>query len=49
MTCDVTIVTYNIYTCNTCCMSKEMMKMDDRESVMCKTRENSISRIRVKS
>ena len=32
---DVKKVTYNIYSCDTCCMSKEMMEIDGRESVMC--------------
>ena len=27
-TCDVTKVTYNMYSCDTCCMSREMMVMD---------------------
>ena len=27
-TCDVTKVTYNMYSCDTCCMSREMMEMD---------------------
>ena len=27
-TCDVTKVTYNIYSCDTCCMSRERMKMN---------------------
>ena len=32
---DVTKVTYNIYTCDTCCMNREMIEIDGRESVMC--------------
>ena len=32
---DVTKVTYNIYSCDTCFVSREMMKMDGRESAMC--------------
>ena len=28
MTCDVTKVTYNMYSCDTCCMSREMMEME---------------------
>ena len=32
MTCDVTKVTYNMYSCDTCCMSREMMKMDGLDS-----------------
>ena len=32
---NVTKVTYNIYSCDTCCMSREMMEMDGRESAMC--------------
>ena len=35
MTCDVTKVTYNMYSCDTCCMSREMMEMDDRDSAKC--------------
>ena len=30
---DVKKVTYNMYTCYTCCMSREMMEMDGRDSV----------------
>ena len=32
MTLDVTKVTYNMYSCYTCCMNREMMKMDGRDS-----------------
>ena len=35
MTCDVTKVTYNMYSCDTSCMSKEMMEMDRRDSAKC--------------
>ena len=31
-TCDVTKVTYYMYSCDTCCMSREMMEMDGRDS-----------------
>ena len=34
-TCDVTKVTYNIYSCDPCCMSREMMEMDGRDSAKC--------------
>ena len=34
-TCDVTKVTYNMYSCDTCCMSREMMEMDSRDSTKC--------------
>ena len=34
-TCDVTKVTYYMYSCNTCCMTREMMEMDDRDSAKC--------------
>ena len=30
---DVTKVTYNIYSCDTCCMSREMMEMDGLDNV----------------
>ena len=33
--CDVTKVTYNMYSCYTCCMSREMMEMDGRGNVKC--------------
>ena len=36
MTCDVTKVTYNTYSCDTCCMSREMMEMDGRDSATCR-------------
>ena len=35
MTCDVTKVTYNMYSCDTCCMSREMMEMDGRDNAKC--------------
>ena len=35
MTCNVTKVTYNMYSCYTSCMSIEMMETDDRDSVKC--------------
>ena len=34
-TCDVTKVTYNMYSCDTSCMSREMMEMDGRDSAKC--------------
>ena len=34
-TCDVTKVTYNMYSCYLCCMSREMMEMDSRDSAKC--------------
>ena len=34
-TCDVTKVTYNMYSCDTCCMSREMMEMDGRDDAKC--------------
>ena len=34
-TCDVTKVTYNMYSCDTCCMSRQMMEMDDLDSAKC--------------
>ena len=36
-TCDVKKVTYNMYSCDTCCMSREMMETDGRD---CATRQN---------
>ena len=33
---DVTKVTYNMYTCYTCCMSREMMEMDGWDSAKCR-------------
>ena len=33
--CDVTKVIYNMYSCDTCCMSREMMEMDDLECAKC--------------
>ena len=35
MTCDVTKVTYNMYSCDTCFMSREIMEMDGRECAKC--------------
>ena len=34
-TFDVTKVTYNKYSCDTCCMSRVMIEMDSRDSVKC--------------
>ena len=39
-TCDMTKVTYNMYSCDTCCMSREMMKMDGRGSAECQKSKN---------
>ena len=35
MTCDVKKVTYNMYSGDLCCMSREMMEMDGRGSAKC--------------
>ena len=34
-TCDVTKVTYNMYSCDTCCMSREMIEMDNLDRAKC--------------
>ena len=34
-TCDVTKVTYYMYPCDTCCMSREMIGMNDLDSAKC--------------
>ena len=34
-TCDVTKVTYNIYSCDISCMSREMMETNGRDCVKC--------------
>ena len=34
-TCDVTKVTYNMYSCDICCLSREMMEMDGLDSDKC--------------
>ena len=34
-TCDVTKVTYNMYSCDTCCKIREMMEMDSLDSAKC--------------
>ena len=36
MTCDVTKVTYNMYSCYLFCMSREMMEMEGRDSAKCR-------------
>ena len=38
-TCDVTKFTDYMYSCDTCCMSKEMMEMDGLNSVKCQNSE----------
>ena len=37
--CDVTKVTYYMYSCDTCCMSRGMMEMDGLDSVKCQNSE----------
>ena len=32
---DVEKITYNMYSCAICCMSREMIKMDGRDSAEC--------------
>ena len=34
-TCDVIKVTYNMYSCYTSCMSREMMETDSRDGAKC--------------
>ena len=34
-TCDVTKVTYNMYSCDTYCMNREMMETDGQDCAMC--------------
>ena len=34
-TCDVTKVTHYMYSCDTCCKSREMMEMDGLDSAKC--------------
>ena len=36
MNFDVKKVTYNMYKCYTCCMNREMMEMDGRDSPKCR-------------
>ena len=41
MTWDVTKVTYNMYSSDTCCMSREKIEMNDLDYAMChKSRRN---------
>ena len=43
MTDDVTKVTYNMYSCGTCCMSKEMMEIEGRDCAKCqKSKRNDM-------
>ena len=35
----MTKVTYNMYTCYTCCMNREMMEMDGRDNAKCQNWE----------
>ena len=35
-TCDMTKVTYNMYSCDTCFMSRKMMEMEGRDSAKCR-------------
>ena len=45
-TCNVTKVTYYMYSCDTCCMSREMMEMDGLDSAKCqKSRRRDVMRI----
>ena len=44
--CDVTKVTYNMYSCDICCMIREMMEMDGLDSAKCqKSRRRDIDGI----
>ena len=46
MTCDVTKVTYNMYSCDTYSMSREMIEMDGLDSAKCqKSRIRDIDEI----
>ena len=36
MACDATKATYNTYSCAISCLSREMMKMDGRDSAKCR-------------
>ena len=46
MKCDVTKVTYNMYSCDTCFMSREMMETDGRDRATCqKSRRRDINGI----
>ena len=38
-TCDVTKVTYYMYSCETCCMISERMEMNDRDCAKCQNSE----------
>ena len=35
----MTKVTYYMYSCDTCCMSREMMEMNDRNCAKCQNSE----------
>ena len=35
----MTKVTYYMYSCNTCCMSKDVMEMNGRDCVKCQNSE----------
>ena len=39
-TCDVTKVTYNMYLGYLCCISREMMEMEGRDSAKCRKSKN---------
>ena len=36
MACDVTKITYNMYSCDTYCISRERMEMDSLDNAKCK-------------
>ena len=40
-TCDVKKVTYNMYSCDTHCMSREILEMDGLDSVKCQKSKRS--------
>ena len=42
---DTTKVTYNTYSCSISCMSREMMKMDGRDSTECQNWEKKDKRV----
>ena len=39
----MTKVTYYMYSCDTCCMSRERMEMDGRDSAKCKKKSRKLT------
>ena len=47
--CDMTKITHNMYSCDICCMSREMMGTDDRDRATCQNLEEGTQMVLMES